>query len=804
MKLLYWLFAGLLVLVAIIAFIPSASATCSNSAAPNANACHGFSMAATTTGGVATGRCMAFHLGGAGTLTCSTTGVGSTTADFNTAWNMAAGDCTTIRYDDVVSTGSVFPAAPNKVGLVVRADNTATNVRIYLTDAAEPANGSTYQFCSTNDGTSTGSPRAGTYRILGAFVKDNGVGGVGNYNINTDGLGSPSSFNKGGLRGGLIVDTLLQSAYPSGSTFAYGPSVDETITVSATFTTPNIDAGVETMRTGILDSITMGGGPGEVGATIDVDTGSISQSTYVVDNTYAFANNPWVPAISLQGNSVSMGNRWTYFPTTGHGSGIIYLSDTAVINTNTFNIDSRIKMDSDGAGGFASADETDRSYAGGTCSGSLIEVFNRGENACTAWSIVNARDEYLTRSMTHARYDSVPTLCSNYGSLTPTSGVYSVSGSFSTSATCLAAADITGSARYLVITNTDQSYTSGTVYSISSLLFVDAHLQISSSLTVDDYPTPDATEDLEYFVRSDGGGGDDSDTIHLWCGVQGVRQDLDVDTSGSAVSRNIKDPSTTTRASDTTDTGANGFTSTSLNLLATTPLGDNWTGFCSAIFAGNTGSDTETFAVSVEGGGGIVEEILHVGDPLKVFCEYYALNESVLCTISESYLDGTARTGNAANTDVYLYAPDHSLVVNGDQPIEVAFGTYYYEYSNATEGTWLALIRTMNETGVDIGTSNLFTIDFTLLEHRETSLELFSMENVILLLFFALLIIAEWKKDLMYHLMVVILGISLVATDLDTSLRMVIVALMVYQIYRAYLVSKTARNSLDNPANKED
>lgn len=769
---------------------------------PTADTCMGVSGVGTTTGGTLSGRCLYFTVQSVAPP-CSTGGI--ITTGNQAAWELDPSGCTTLYYHNVAN-GAVPPATPNKLTLSIFYDDTSTAIRTYQSLAAPPATGTGHQLCATNDGTSTGSPRSGPALILIRAVKDNGNGlpGNTNYDIIMTGTGTQdTSFDIGFIRFKTTVSNITHSAYPSGSTFAYGASADESITITGSFTTPAGDSNRETMFTSILDESTLL--VGQAGSTVDVDSGSLAQS-FVVDSTFPFANSPYDGCLTIVGNGYN-GLKHTRYTATGHGATINRISDTFACNTADFNIDSRIKMDSDTTGGFASADETDRSYTGGSCSGSLIEVFNHGETICTAWSLVNARDQYLSRSMTFARRDSVNTVCSSYGSLSPTANVYTITGSLSTGGTCLAANDITGLPRHILTTNTDQSYASGTVYSVSTLYFVDTHLQLSNILVADDYPTEDANEDLQYFVRSDGSGGDDSDTIHLWCGVQGVRKDLNIDTSGNAISANIQDPTSTVRESDMGDSDTSGFTTGMLNLLATTPLGDDWEGNCSVSFNGNTGADTEMFEVSVEGGGGtvIVEEILHVGDPLKVFCEYYALNESVLCTISESYLDGTARTGNAADTDVYLYAPDHSLVVNGDQPTEVAFGSYYYEYANATEGTWLALIRTMNETGVDIGTSNLFTIDFTLLEHRESSLELFSMENVLLVLFFVLMIVAEWKKDLIYHLIVVIMGITIVAAGaVDSNLRFVIVALMIYQIYRAYLVSKVARNSLDNPMNKED
>lgn len=64
------------------------------------------------------------------------------------------------------------------------------------------------------------------------------------------------------------------------------------------------------------------------------------------------------------------------------------------------------------------------------------------------------------------------------------------------------------------------------------------------------------------------------------------------------------------------------------------------------------------------------------------------------------------------------------------------------------------------------------------------------------LLFFFLILVAEWKKDLIYHLLTVVLGIIVVGSDIMPTIRLVIVALIIYQIFRAYNVGASNRNKL--------
>lgn len=70
------------------------------------------------------------------------------------------------------------------------------------------------------------------------------------------------------------------------------------------------------------------------------------------------------------------------------------------------------------------------------------------------------------------------------------------------------------------------------------------------------------------------------------------------------------------------------------------------------------------------------------------------------------------------------------------------------------------------------------------------------------ILFIFLIVLAEHKKDMIYHLLALIVGIAAVVI-VPEALGIpvyVIVALMIYQIMRAYRLSKTAKNSLDTNA----
>lgn len=732
----------------------SATTTCH----ATGNWCQGYAHVSTTVGGVASARCFALRTTNTAP-TCTTSGI---TPVNEATWEVDAGGCITFYYFDTTS-GGVPPAAPNKISISVKFDKTVTNVLVLLNMATtEPNNGDSFSFCGTDTGLAGGSPRAGTYRLNVRAIKDNAIGGVGNYDINSDCptntascdpsggpavVGGAVSADKGAIRSRSLVSSITRSAYPSGSTFAYGPAGDESITITGTFTQPNGDAGVELMNTGIIDSGTFA--VGQAGSAVDIDATTTLAQNFVADQTFPFANSPYVPYTGLAGNAALTGLTWTVYASTGHGAGLVRFSDAIVYNSTTFNIDPRIRMDSDTTGGFASADETDRSYLGLSCSGALVELFNRGENACTAWSLVNARDQYLSRSMTFVRRDAANTVCASYGSLAPTSNVYSVSGAFSTGGTCLAAADATGSTRHILVTNTDQSYTSGTVYYLSSLLFVDAHPQASDPLVEDDFPTEDAAEDLAYFIRSDGMGGDDSDTIHGYCHVVGVRKDVDVDTTGNAVTGTFKNPSGGTVSSAVGDTDATGWT-THLDLFATTPLG-TWSWTCAATFAGNSGTDVEPFTIDVEGGGG--GETVYTGaDPLTIFAGSIS-NGTVPIAIHSRMLDGEARVGAADSIFVSVFEwPSMTAVITGASVVEVdatnAPGAYAYNFTPPYPGSYLVSANT-TDGATDIGAHNVIQTA-SLLDHSNNSLEVSMTSNFSGLGFDGFLIVLFWIAAILF------------------------------------------------------
>lgn len=739
------LHAAVLVIVALagLLIIAEEAEATANCGLPVADRCHGHTMVGTTTGGTLSGRCfnwMVSTTGAPGAPACTTGGVGTTT---NRVYEMDAGACLTSYWYDVAN-GPVPPAIPNKVSLRVYFDTTATLVKTFVLNVVSPASPTAYTFCATSTGDAGGAARAGTHYFEIVAIKDNGNGlpGNTNYAVVSSGVGTQdTSFDAGGVRARTFVSDIARSAYTTGSTFAYGPAGDETITVTTTRTLDGGDNAVETAFNSILDEATLL--VGQAAATVDVDGGSLAQGL-TSDSTFPVANGPYVGAHTLVGNSVIFGERGTVYAATGHCATCVRVSDTFMYNSADFNIDPRIIFDSDGAGTFATADGL--AVVKLTSSGgALTSVFNRGETYYAEWYLLNARSEKLSRAMTHTTEDAADVACTSHGSLTPTANKYSITVAIPTGGSCAVAATEAGSPRYLMASNTDQGSESSQVFAVSSLLFVDAHIQKDATLVPDDYPTEDAGEYFLYLIRSDGSGGDDSDTIYLWCGVQGVRKDVNIDTSGSAVVGNIKDPTTTTRDTATTDTGSDGWTPspTTITILSTTPLGDDWTANCTATFAGNTGTDTETFEVNVEGGGGGGDNFM--ADPLKIYAVYDPVDGQIRAIVSASMLDGTARVGVPDLLNITVWDNEIGEVVSYANPIELGLGSYYYNYTPTTRGIFTVRANTTDPTSGDpIGTAN------DVLVHGNNTLELSTMTNFSGLGFDGFLILLLWIAAILF------------------------------------------------------
>lgn len=93
----------------------------------------------------------------------------------------------------------------------------------------------------------------------------------------------------------------------------------------------------------------------------------------------------------------------------------------------------------------------------------------------------------------------------------------------------------------------------------------------------------------------------------------------------------------------------------------------------------------------------------NIGDPLKVSCTPNQAfpGTTIRCLIAESLMDGTGRTGNAANTNIDIRDASNSVVVSNGHPTEWQHGIYYYDFTPSTSGFFSVGVET-----IDIATGN--------------------------------------------------------------------------------------------------
>jgi len=241
-----------------------------------------------------------------------------------------AGGCIGLTFNTGAG-GTAPPGQPQTVILDVRFDNSDTVIRT-IHNAEPPNDGDTFEFCATSDGTLTGSPRAGTYRLRVQAIRDSGLG---QYNINSDSQG-----HRGAIRASAFASSLTSSSPPGGVKFAYTGS--EATALTCVPTQPNGDANVETVRT----TVRRGDGTTQaVGATVDLDGGAGFSQAYTVNNVnFQNAEATYGAGCEIVGNSVLLGSPWTRWALTGHGAGITRNSATLVSKADLLTVDPRLSL----------------------------------------------------------------------------------------------------------------------------------------------------------------------------------------------------------------------------------------------------------------------------------------------------------------------------------------------------------------------------------------------------------------------------------------------------------------------------
>lgn len=418
-----------------------------------ADVCQGVAHVETTTGGVGGAlRCFA--------LTGDTTNIDACADITDTSpWEANAGGCVNYQWR-MDTVGAVPPGVPNKVTLQVRYDNTATVIKTWQTDGALPADGTTFTFCFTNNGDVGGTARAGTFRLYIRVKDDDNTGDVGEYDIDSDGVmtvGNNADHTRGAIRGRIVVAGIGRSAYPAGSTYAYGTAGNEQVTVTFATTERGGDNNVETVRISTLRNCSTSCLTVETGSTQELGTGGTTTQAFTIDTTYPTASTNISVRMEIIGAATLTGFAWTVAATSGHASHVTIpcpgsIGEEEFCRVSFFNVDPRVTYSNDGStpNGLARCSKT---------------VYNRQQTVNCWHRLLNARNEVLTRSMTLLSRSSTGV---TENTVADTGGNYSFN--YTALATHVATATLAGDAHQLRATNTDQqSDTTSSPFGLSSL-----------------------------------------------------------------------------------------------------------------------------------------------------------------------------------------------------------------------------------------------------------------------------------------------------------------------------------------------
>lgn len=290
------------------------------------------------------------------------------------SWQLDSGGTITLYYREQ-TTGLVPPDTADTVIIRVYVETgTGTLVRT-LHNGAPPSNGQSFTFHGTANGLAGGGDRCGTLRLRIDAIRTSGAGGVGNYDRNSDDGGgsglAASDFDQGALRVNAVT-TFTHGGYPSGSTYAYGVSADETVTVIVNHPAPYVAAGSRSINVDVLD-----------GADVQVNdvaaepyAGTSTTAAVIVNNQFDDASKTYGIRATPIGNSALMpSDRWTFFKP---GTGASAHTPSQTEDQTVFVVDPRISLAS-------------------VASGELL--YNHGEATLAQFRVRNARGEDITRGL---------------------------------------------------------------------------------------------------------------------------------------------------------------------------------------------------------------------------------------------------------------------------------------------------------------------------------------------------------------------------------------------------------------------
>lgn len=296
-------------------------------------------------------------------------------------WELDAGAQITFWFNQQ-TVGVTPPLAPTAVILRVYYETDYGLQIVELHNGAPPANGTTFIFHATDTGQAGGAPRAGTVRLF-VYAQRSAVGGWvmcsdGNRNDVPNVSSQPvntADWGAGLIRASMKVSNLTASAYPAGSTFAYGPASDEVLTLTATHTQPWEVRGNEHIRLDALDVTAQQ----IAGTEKDIASGASTTQQFTANNSFDNAAKSYGAEFVPVGNGgvvpASGAVLWTKFVADGINT---FQNGNNARKQSFYNVDPRVTLQNIALG---------------------ESLYNRGELATVDLNIQNARSENLTRAM---------------------------------------------------------------------------------------------------------------------------------------------------------------------------------------------------------------------------------------------------------------------------------------------------------------------------------------------------------------------------------------------------------------------
>ncbi len=273
----------------------------------------------------------------------------SATCSASTSYKMAAGACLTWDADTATS-GATPPPAPGQIKVYVFADTVNANhgangdaewsspIREITYTSFANFDAASISLCATTDGTSGGTARAGTYRVVIRACDYSGTtcgSGIRTYDINSDTGGDAAGTGnsianeaRGGYIGGLTVSSFGDGLTAGGADIATYVGGD-TRGLRLAATRAIADTGIESVTLAIIPQ--SGGAALDSTASTGLRTSANADATFstklTYSDSYTNATSPTKRA-TITVNSVLLGLPWTYFDSVP--GGVTLTSETQV------------------------------------------------------------------------------------------------------------------------------------------------------------------------------------------------------------------------------------------------------------------------------------------------------------------------------------------------------------------------------------------------------------------------------------------------------------------------------------------